>query len=291
MKILLATDGSENSENAARFLTRFNFSSKDEILILHVVSDIPYPDDYIAQIRHAIKMVSPKILNASADILKSAKARVSTMEEEGYPDTTIIKVAADTESNIVVMGARGLKGVKSLFLGSVTRAVAINSHKPLLVVKPFPSKDAKKIKIIFATDGSPSAKKTSDVLNLLPLPEDTELTIITVVRTIVTDIPDRFSIEIDVRAKEDVARIRKIESERAEGIVDKAKIHLSKNFLEIDSVIKYGDPSVEILKQADAINASLIAVGSRGIRGVKGMLGSVSRRILGHSKCHVLLGK
>lgn len=36
MKILLATDGSEWSEGAAKFTTRFDFTHADEIIVLHV---------------------------------------------------------------------------------------------------------------------------------------------------------------------------------------------------------------------------------------------------------------
>ncbi len=39
MKILLATDGSEYSDGAARFLARFEFSQADEITVLHVIPD------------------------------------------------------------------------------------------------------------------------------------------------------------------------------------------------------------------------------------------------------------
>jgi len=40
-----------------------------------------------------------------------------------------------------------------------------------------------------------------------------------------------------------------------------------------------------------AIKADIIAVGSRGLRGIKGALGSVSRHVLNHAECSVLIGK
>ena len=85
MKILLATDGSDFSE-ADRFLTRFHFTAQDDIIILHAVNEIPYEDDYHAQIRLVIKRVAPKILDASVKILQPVKTKISTLEEEGYPD-------------------------------------------------------------------------------------------------------------------------------------------------------------------------------------------------------------
>ncbi|NOZ68981.1 MAG: universal stress protein, partial [Deferribacteres bacterium] len=41
MKILLATDGSEYSDEAARFLTRLDLSADDEIVVLHALSWTP----------------------------------------------------------------------------------------------------------------------------------------------------------------------------------------------------------------------------------------------------------
>jgi len=86
VKILLATDGSDCSEEADRFLTRFHFTAQDDIIILHAVNEIPYEDDYHAQIRLVIKRVAPKILDASVKILQPVKTKISTLEEEGYPD-------------------------------------------------------------------------------------------------------------------------------------------------------------------------------------------------------------
>jgi nucleotide-binding universal stress UspA family protein len=46
------------------------------------------------------------------------------------------------------MGARGIKGIKSLFIGSVTRSVAIKSPKPVLVTKLPVYEKPDKMKII-----------------------------------------------------------------------------------------------------------------------------------------------
>ena len=135
MKILFATDGSEHSEAAAHFLSRFPFSSHDEIIALHVVSEIPYDDDYHAQIRHVIKKVAPKILHATVKLLKPSKAQLSSLEKEGIPDTTILQVVEDTGADLVVMGARGLRSIKSFLLGSVSDKVSHRAKCSTLIVK------------------------------------------------------------------------------------------------------------------------------------------------------------
>jgi nucleotide-binding universal stress UspA family protein len=291
MKILFATDGSECSEAAAKFLTRFHFTPQDEIVVIHVISEIPYHDDYHAQIRHVIRKVAPKILRAALRTLQPVQARLSSVEEEGSPDTTIIKVAVDSNADLVVMGARGLKGIKSFFLGSVTRSVAINSPVPVLVTKPYQWAESLGMKILFATDGSPSSLSTARLLAAMPFPHHAELTIMNVAWSPASDIPDRFFMEVADKIKEDVAMARKIEMERSEEIIEKAKTHLARRFARITGIAKGGDPSLEILNQSDIEKPDLIAIGSRGMKGIRGMLGSVSRRILSRSQCPVLVGK
>jgi nucleotide-binding universal stress UspA family protein len=292
MKILFATDGSENSEEAARFLTRFAFSEHDSIVVLHVISEIPYEDDYYAQIKHAIRKVAPKILSAAEDILRPVKARVLTREEEGYPDTTIVDIASGSDMDLIVMGARGVKGIKRLFLGSSTRSVAINSPNPVLVVKHSPwGERSGAMKILFAVDGSEASLETAKTLNAIPFPEDTEVTIMHVLWSAVSDIPEKFAIEIDERVKTDVAQIREAEYGSSEKLIEGFRDKLSGRFRKIKSVIKPGDPSIEILEAEKIMEPDITAVGCLGIRGVRGMMGSVSRRVLGHSKSSVLIGK
>jgi nucleotide-binding universal stress UspA family protein len=291
MKIVLATDGSECSEGAARFLTRFSFTPRDEIIVLHVITEIPYDDDYHAQIRQLIKKVAPKILKSSVNILKPLKAKISVMEEEGSPDATIIQIAVDSGADLIVMGARGLKGIKSVFIGSVTRAVAINSPKPVLITKPYPWEISGKMKVLFATDGSPSAHATAGLIASLPFPADTGIMIMHAAWSAASDLPERFVMELGDTIKEDIARARAIEFKKAEEIIHQDRTYLGERFRGVNTVIKGGDPSAEILREAETLKADLIAVGSRGLKGIKGMLGSVSRRILGHSHGPVLIGK
>ncbi len=291
MRIVIATDGSECSEQAARFLTRFNFSSKDEIVVLHVVSDIPYSDDYHAQIRHVIKRVAPKILHATVAILKPLKANIVTHEEEGVPDEAIMRVAEDIKADLIVMGARGLKGLKSFLIGSVTRSVAINSPKPVLVTRPLKRRTRERMKVLFATDGSHTADSTAGLLTSLPFPEDTELLIMNVAWSAALDIPHRFALEIDERIKEDLAKARTLELSQSRAIIDKAMPFLSGRFTDVKELSRGGDPASEILLEAGKIEADLVAVGSRGLKGIRGMLGSVSRKVLAYSACPVLVGK
>ncbi len=291
MRVLLATDGSEFSDEAARFLMRFDFSPADEIIILHVISEIPYEDDYRAQIRHAIRKVAPKILASTAKMLKPSKAKIATLEKDGYPDIAIIDTAVDTGSDLIVMGARGVRGMKLLVLGSATRAVAINSPKPILVVKRPPQKVSGSIKVLYATDGSEAAVAAGVLLTSLPFPADTEIAVMHVTMSALTDIPERYVAEIETLVREEPEKARAAAAGRGERIVAQTRGYLEQKFGKIETFVRNGDPFREILAAEMTIHPDIIAVGCRGLRGIRGMMGSVSRRLLGHSEGSVLIGK
>lgn len=291
MNILLATDGSECSDAATRFLTRFNLTAEDHIIISHIVSEVPYEDEYHAQIKRVIKRVAPQILSSASDILKNVKAKVSVSEQEGYPDAAIVASAVDSGTDLIVMGARGVKGVKQLLLGSVTRAVVNNAPKPVFVVKRTEWETPRKMRILFATDGSASATETAKLLTAPFFYDDFEITVLNVQRSDFYNIPERFAMEIDDRMKQSVADHGKREFAEAEKILEDAKSYLSGKFEHLQEYVKFGDPSYEILTTAGQMKADIIATGSRGLQGIKSMLGSVSRSILIHAKSSVLIGK
>jgi len=289
--ILLATDGSEYSDAATRFLTRLKLSSADKITILYIVSEVPYEDEYHAQIMRVIKRVAPKILSSASDILKDVKARVSVEEKEGYPDLTIGEYAAASGADLIVMGARGVRGLKLLVLGSVTRAVVNSSPKPVLVVKQTEWDTPREMRILFATDGSESAVATARLLAAMPFYNDFEITVLNVQRSAFYDIPERFAIEIEDRTKNEVADRRKQEFAESGKILEDAKNYLAGKYKHLQFLTKFGDPASEILSTAEQIKADTIAIGCRGLRGIKGMLGSVSRNVVIQSKSSVLIGK
>jgi nucleotide-binding universal stress UspA family protein len=67
----------------------------------------------------------------------------------------IVKLAGSSDYNLVVMGSRGLSGLKSLILGSVSRKVARESKTSVLIVK---NKVERLPKILVGYDGSKEAR-------------------------------------------------------------------------------------------------------------------------------------
>jgi nucleotide-binding universal stress UspA family protein len=293
MKVLLATDGSENADRAAAFLASLPLTQDDEILVLHSIRPFPVHDEketMFVNFKELKQNIANRILDETVTILKAARAKISTIMDERYPAEAIVATAAKTEANLIVMGSRGIGRFRRLLIGSVTRAVAINATKPLLVVKHHGRKDPDIFRIIFATDGSDSCLAAAQFLNSLPLPGHVELALVHIVWSATADIPDRLALEIDDRMKKELARIRKNEVAEAENIVVQSHYILNSRFQVVKDVIKMGNPAEELLNEAKSLGADLVVVGCRGLRGFKGMMGSVSRQIVSNAHCSVLIG-
>ncbi|TGG93352.1 universal stress protein [Natronospirillum operosum] len=86
--------------------------------------------------------------------------------------------------------------------------------------------------------------------------------------------PEAFGKLRDDNAKKVFAAMRKALGDDASGIRDQ--------------ILLEGDPGEAVIKHADAADAPMIIVGSRGISRVRGLLiGSVSQRLAEHAHCPV----
>ncbi|MBA4371821.1 MAG: hypothetical protein C0402_03040 [Thermodesulfovibrio sp.] len=294
MKILLATDGSEYSDEAARSLLCLDLTVEDEIMLTHVVSWIPFQYDaesYYSSLKQIKQDVAPRIIDAALEVLAPSKARISTAIIDGAPERYIVDAAEAGDMDLIVMGARGIKGVKSLLIGSVTKAVTLHSAKPVLVIKPGFCGSMEKKKVLFAADGSDFSAAAAKFLAFLPLSADSEITLMHVIWSDFADIPDRFVIEVNDRIKDMLADTRAEEFRESDRILEEAKGYLGQRFKNLTAVSKVGDPSHEILRTAEEMHADMIVVGCRGLKGMASMMGSVSRNVLTHSDSSVLIGK
>jgi nucleotide-binding universal stress UspA family protein len=53
----------------------------------------------------------------------------------GKPDEAVVKLGEELEAGLMVMGSRGLGGVRRTLMGSVSASVIHRSHSPVLVVR------------------------------------------------------------------------------------------------------------------------------------------------------------
>lgn len=294
MRFLLPTDGLAHSEAAAAFLLRLDLSAHDEIFILHVIGEEPLQnreDFYYGRIMDMKRRIAPSILENTKHFLRTIPARIDSAIYSGYPAHCIVDTAISRKVDLIVMGSKRSKGIQSHIVGSVTKSVSITSSKPILVIKPSPDEIPGKMKILLATDGSDSARRAVEILATIPFHDTTSITVLHVVTPAFYDIPEHYLSKIDAEMKEDLMSLRDRKSIQSDEVIDRTVDYLRRRFAQVDSLSREGDPTDEILQTAYELKPDIIALGSKGMEGFKGIVGSISRYILSVAECSVLIGK
>jgi nucleotide-binding universal stress UspA family protein len=68
--------------------------------------------------------------------LKSTGFSTAAVLAEGHPAPQIIRAAQQRRVDLVVLGSRGMTGVKRFLVGSVSRKVARHAPCSVMVVRP-----------------------------------------------------------------------------------------------------------------------------------------------------------
>ncbi len=82
-----------------------------------------------------VKAEAQQTLERHAETLRTKEITVETVVREGYPATVILEEAEQREADLIVIGTRGLSGLKHLLLGSIAERVVQKAHCPVLTVK------------------------------------------------------------------------------------------------------------------------------------------------------------
>ena len=276
--ILVPTDGSrfsfQNEEVAANIANKFN----SRVTVLHVVSHAirHLPMEFAQQVPDSIrKEMEGWFLQRGKQALEEAKrlfagnAQLDSMLVEfANPAETILKVAREKKSDIIVIGNRGTGEIEEFTLGSVADKVLRYAECTVLIVK----RGTAISKILVAVDGSKHAQKALEYAVQLALKYNASVTLINVAQTVYPYL------------KADAAK------SIGELIVSEAARQVKE--LKVDKRVEIGDPTKTILEVAKNENYDLIALGCRGLNPAERfLLGCVSDKVAGHAHCSVLIVK
>lgn len=137
-KILLAVDGSDHALHAARKAAELARTMKpQEFRIVVAFDSIPmYLGEPNMQLAIDSRMNEAKeILAAAIKEVGSIPYEIHTEIIEGNPAEAIINVATTRQSEIIVMGSRGLGRLAGLLLGSTSQKVVAHAPCPVLIVR------------------------------------------------------------------------------------------------------------------------------------------------------------
>lgn len=146
------------------------------------------------------------------------------------------------------------------------------------------------MKILMSTDGSESAQAAVDLLLRMPLPEDSEITLITVIEKELFSSTEQSGLNEEQRAL--IEQTKQLLQEEAEEALARAVQPLEAAGLACSTLISRGHPSREIVRAAKQLGAELVVLGSHGWSGVKRfLLGSVSDQVLAYAPCSVMIAR
>ena len=137
--VLVATDGSEHATRALKEAINLVKASDGNITLLHVLQ-LPFTTTAIgkkltADLLLAYRTNSRALLEKQEHEAELQGIKVKTRLERGNPAHMILGTARAIDADLIVIGSRGLGGIKSLLLGSVSNAVVHGSKVSVLVTK------------------------------------------------------------------------------------------------------------------------------------------------------------
>ena len=132
MVILLATDGSEEARIASHMAASIAEGTGSELHLVHVVGT----GGTDPRVYELMRRSSHAFLDEQAGKLRAAGAMVAKEHlRNGRPDQEIVALADELGAGLIVMGGRGLGGMKRALMGSVSDSVVRHAHCPVLVAR------------------------------------------------------------------------------------------------------------------------------------------------------------
>ena len=143
-KILVAVDGSDPSYNASTYAIDFAKRNEAELIVLCIVSHVPYSQFDYANNDRTKKIETIEKEKAEHEIIDKVKQKATEQKVSVNTDVIIgitsvvkeiVEYAENKKVDMIVIGSRGMTGFKKLLLGSVASGVVTYSHCPVLIVK------------------------------------------------------------------------------------------------------------------------------------------------------------
>jgi nucleotide-binding universal stress UspA family protein len=137
-RILIATDGSEHGERAARVAVELAKLSGGSVIALYVADTSRMshlPDDMLLySIRELLLKEGKEAVEFVERLAREAGVKFETTIIEGSPGEEIVRSGAQANASVIVIGSVGRTGLDKFLLGSVAEKVVRNSKIPVLTV-------------------------------------------------------------------------------------------------------------------------------------------------------------
>ena len=277
-KILLADSGTGNPKEMLLTLRDLPAIQGASTTVLHVV-----PPQIAKEAMESKMAEGDEILAKAVEALQTESSPVATLKRQGEPKDTVCKVADEIDADLIIMGSRGLKRLKSILENSVSQYVFQLANRPMLLVRD--DTYVKKIKrVMVAIDKSESSKFSLELaLFLLRSAKNVEL------------ILARVNPDLDPK----LLPLSKKEVEE-NPVISTALPLVKRMAIPYRCVVTGGKPGRTICQLVDEYNADLLILGSpdrrpsvaKALPDLDRLLGtSLSDYVRVNANCPVLLAR
>ncbi|HJQ30166.1 MAG TPA: universal stress protein, partial [Rubrobacter sp.] len=138
-RVLLATDGSQDAELAARVATDLSRRTGAQLHVAHAwrhhVRGFGYPTVVWTDYSYIYEREARRLLEAEIDAIEAAGVVAEPHLLHGPPIDAILDLCDEIRPGLVVMGSRGLGPVGRIIVGSVSEGVVHHARCPVLVAR------------------------------------------------------------------------------------------------------------------------------------------------------------
>jgi nucleotide-binding universal stress UspA family protein len=277
MKVLIAVDGSQPSDEAVRAISRRALEPGSIIRLVYVCRHEPQPRelDHIALTFERCT----SILTASADQQYS----IQTETVEGPIRERILEEAERLGADLIAVGSRGHSMLENVLLGSISQAVLDHAKCPVVVAREV--QPAAIGKIIVAVDDSEFSAAAVEWVARQPWAHKKEIALVSVVE-------HSHHVSVGMHVTEASQAILEWQTER--GLLQLALDYWTKWLRgqlptsDIRAGVIDGDTRHVLVEAANNWPAEIVVLGSHGRRGFKKLLmGSVSQNVAANADCSV----
>jgi nucleotide-binding universal stress UspA family protein len=294
MRILFATDGSTGAGQALQLLaSSFDPSGVATVEVIAVARqprDRPGSESGRASqalLEQSHRDTAKQQVHAAADLLRAAGFEARETVRDGHPAEAITTHAATGGHDLIVLGTRGLSGLRRRVIGSVSGKVARYAETSVLVVRTRgPIRQ-----ILLGYDASPDADEALDLVARLPLkghPQAIVCSAFHVVRPLSSGLAPTIAAQVR-SAYHDSLRWA---HEAAVAMAASAAQRLRDRGVSATARAVQGPTHEQLAVLASESGADLLVVGSRGLSAIQRFfLGSTSAALVTRPPTSVLVAR
>jgi nucleotide-binding universal stress UspA family protein len=303
MKVLLATDGSDQATTASRTAARLLRREDSEFHLLCVAPEFYFPKGkagknakktarMVEAYDQRIRAEARQHLTRAQAILAALGVEAGTRVEVGSPARVITRLAAEYE--ITVVGAHDQYTRSKPGLGPVASRIVAAAPGAVLIGREI-GEEGRQWRILAAVDGSLASERALEVMASALQIREAEITLLSVAETPWVqmgldrkwfDYPAGLEVPPSDRSFKDELQCE------ATSVVEFARRQLERQGHSATLMITEGDPALEILSEAERGEYDLIVIGATGEDDLKhNLLGSVSTKVTQAALCSTLVVK